>query len=59
LPATDPDDMIVCNSCTTHVIVADDSVLAAPNTEVAVAATSPMSVYLNDVSHLFSPRRGH
>ncbi|MEV2268379.1 hypothetical protein [Nonomuraea africana] len=55
LPATDPDDVIVYNSFTTHVAVTDDSGLAAPNTAVAVTATSPVSVYLNDVYHLLSP----
>ncbi|MEU8148901.1 hypothetical protein [Nonomuraea sp. NPDC048901] len=54
MPATDPDDVIAFNSFTTHVTVTDDSGLAAPNTAVAVTATSPVSVYLNDVYHLLS-----
>ncbi|MFI7688081.1 hypothetical protein ACIBQ6_03365 [Nonomuraea sp. NPDC049655] len=54
LPATVPDDVITCNSFTTHVTVTDDSGLAAPNTAVAVTATSPVSIYLNDVYHLLS-----
>ncbi|MFI6900945.1 hypothetical protein ACIBKY_06780 [Nonomuraea sp. NPDC050394] len=55
LPATDPDDVITYNTFTTHVAVTDDDGLAAPDTNVAVTATSPVSVYLDDVYHLLSP----
>ncbi|MEV4891130.1 hypothetical protein AB0K48_17235 [Nonomuraea sp. NPDC055795] len=55
LPATDPDDVITYNTFTTHLAVTDDDGLAAPGTTVAVTATSPVSVYLDDVYHLLSP----
>ncbi|MFI9553321.1 hypothetical protein [Nonomuraea endophytica] len=55
LPATDPDDVITYNTFTTHIAVTDDDGLAAPYTNVAVTATSPVSVYLDEVYHLLSP----
>lgn len=55
LPSTSPDDVVVYNSYTTHIQITDDSGIGAPNIGVAVTATSPVSVYLNDAYHLLSP----
>lgn len=49
LPATSMDDVIAYNTYTTHVQVTDDNGIAAPNTNVQITATSPVSVYINDV----------
>lgn len=55
LPSTAINDVVEYNSFTTHIKVTDDNGLVVPNTAVAVTATSPVSVYLNDVYHLLSP----
>lgn len=55
LPTTDPNDVAVYNSYTTHITITDNNGIAAPNAAVAVTATSPVSVYLNDIYHLLSP----
>jgi hypothetical protein len=55
LPATSPNDVAVYNSFTTHIRVTDDNAVAAPNAAVSVTATSPVSVYMNDVYYLLSP----
>lgn len=55
LPPTLADDVVEYNSFTTHIQVLGDNNVAAPNTAVSVTATSPVSVYLNDVYHLLSP----
>jgi hypothetical protein len=55
LPATDPDDVIEYNTFTTHIQVTDDHQVGAPNTTVALTATSPVSVYVENVYYLLSP----
>jgi hypothetical protein len=55
LPATDIGDVLEFDSFTTHVQVTDDNDVAAPDAAVSVTATSPVSVYLNDVYHVLSP----
>lgn len=55
LPATNTDDVIDYDSFTTHIQVIDDNNVPAPNVAVAVTATSPVSVYLNDVYYRLSP----
>lgn len=55
LPPTAPDDMVEQDTFTSHVQVTDDSRLPVPGASVSVTATSPVSVYLNDVYHLLSP----
>jgi hypothetical protein len=55
LPPTSTGDVVEYNSFTTHIQVLDDNNVAAPNTALSVTATSPVSVYLNDVYHLLSP----
>ena len=55
LPPAATDDLVVFKSFTTHIQVTDDNTVGAPNTAVAVTATSPVSVYLNDVYHRLSP----
>lgn len=55
LPPTASSDVTQYNSFTTHIQVTDDNRVGAPDTAVAVTATSPVSVYLNDVYHLLSP----
>ena len=55
LPPTNTDDVVEYNSFTTHIQVFDDNNVAASNTVLSVTATSPVSVYLNDVYHLLSP----
>lgn len=55
LPSTSPSDMAVYKSFTTHIQVTDDNNAAVPNAAVAITATSPVSVYLNDVYYLLSP----
>ncbi|MFL5805626.1 MAG: hypothetical protein ACJ8CR_28295, partial [Roseiflexaceae bacterium] len=54
LPSTSPSDVAVYNSFTTHIQITDDYGVGAPNTAVAVTATSPVSVYLNDVYYRLS-----
>jgi hypothetical protein len=54
LPSTNPNDIAVYNSFTTHIQVTDDNGVGALNTAVAVTATSPVSVYLNDVYYRLS-----
>jgi hypothetical protein len=55
LPATRSDDVAVYQSFITHIQVTDDGGIAAPSTAVAVTATSPVSVYLNNVYYRLSP----
>jgi hypothetical protein len=55
LPSTSPNDVTVYNSVTTHIRVTDDNAVGAPNAAVSVTATSPVSVYMNDVYYLLSP----
>lgn len=55
LPPTAPDDMVEQDTYTTHIQVTDDNRVAVPGASLAVTATSPVSVYLNDVYHLLSP----
>ena len=55
LPSTSPNDVAVYNSFTTHIQVTDDNGVGALNTAVAVTATSPVSVYINDVYYRLSP----
>jgi hypothetical protein len=55
LPTAAVDDLITYKSFTTHINVTDDYNTGAPNTDVAITATSPISVYLNDVYHRLSP----
>jgi len=55
LPSTNTDDVIDYDSFTTHIQVIDDNNIPAPNVAVAVTATSPVSVYLNDMYYRLSP----
>jgi hypothetical protein len=55
LPSTQPDDMAVYESFTTHIQITDDYGVAFPNAKMAVTATSPVSIYLNSVYHVLSP----
>ncbi|HEY2267203.1 MAG TPA: hypothetical protein VGI96_31590, partial [Streptosporangiaceae bacterium] len=55
LPPTAPDDMVEQDTFTTHIQVTDDNRVPLPGASVSVTATSPVSVYLNDVYHLLSP----
>jgi hypothetical protein len=55
LPPAAPDDMVEQDTFTTHIQVTDDNRVAVPGASLAVTATSPVSVYLNDVYHLLSP----
>jgi len=55
LPSTALNDMVSYNSFTTHIQVTDDYGVCVPNTAVQITATSPVSVYLNDVYYLLSP----
>ncbi|HEX5303469.1 MAG TPA: hypothetical protein VFW50_41405 [Streptosporangiaceae bacterium] len=55
LPPTAPDDMVEQDTFTTHIQVTDDNRVAVPGASLAVTATSPVSVYLNDVYHQLSP----
>jgi len=55
LPSTSVDDVASYNSFTTHIQITDDNGGAAPNTAVTIQATSPVSVYLNNVYHVLSP----
>lgn len=55
LPGTAPDDLVTYNSLTTHVKVADDSNAPSGNLTVSLTATSPVTVYLNDVYYRLSP----
>jgi hypothetical protein len=55
LPSTSTSDVSVYNSFTTHIQITDDNGVAAPNAAVAVTATSPVSVYMNDVYYRLSP----
>jgi hypothetical protein len=55
LPSTSPDDMAVYKSFTTHIQVTDDNGVGSPNAAAALTATSPVSVYINDVYYLLSP----
>ena len=55
LPPTSTTDMSVYNSFTTHIQVVDDNGVAVPNAAVGITATSPVSVYINDVYYLLSP----
>ena len=55
LPPTTTSDMAVFKSFTTHIRITDDSGIGVPNAGVHVTATSPVSVYLNDVYHILSP----
>lgn len=54
LPSTSTSDMAVYNSYTTHIQIVDDNGVAAPNAAVAITATSPVNVYINDVYYLLS-----
>jgi hypothetical protein len=58
LPTTAPDDVVELDTYTTHIRVADDNQMAVPNAALLVTATSPASVYLNDVYYLLSPTVG-
>ena len=55
LPPTAPGDIITYDSYTTQVQVTDDNGIGAANAVLTVTATSPVSVYLNDVYYLLSP----
>lgn len=55
LPSTSTTDVAVYNGFTTHIQITDDNSVGAPNTAVAVTATSPVSVYINDVYYRLSP----
>ena len=55
LPSTSASDVASYNTFTTHIQIADDNGVAAANAAVAVTATSPVSVYLNDVYYRLSP----
>src|SRR6185437_4617900 len=55
LPPIAPDDMVEQDTFTTHIQVTDDNRVAVPGASLAVTATSPVSVYLNDVYHQLSP----
>lgn len=55
LPSTSPDDMAVYKSFTTHIQVTDDNGVGAQQAPVSITATSPVSVYLNDVYHVLTP----
>lgn len=55
LPPTAPGDMVERDTFTTHIQVTDDNQVPVPNAKLSVTATSPVSVYLNDVYHLLSP----
>ncbi len=58
LPATALGDVVEQDTYTTHVQVTDDSQVPVPNAALSVTATSPVSVYLNDVYHQLSPAAG-
>jgi hypothetical protein len=55
LPPTAPDDMVEQNTFTTHIQVTGDNQVPVPGAGLSVTATSPVSLYLNDVYHLLSP----
>ena len=55
LPSTSSSDVAVFNTFTTHIQVTDNNGVAAPNAAVGVTATSPVSVYINDVYYRLSP----
>lgn len=55
LPAADVTDVVEYNTFTTHIQVTDDYQVPAPKTAVAVTATSPVSVYVENVYHVLSP----
>ena len=54
LPPTAVDDIAAYTSFTTHVQVVGDNGVAAANAAVAITATSPVSVYVNDVYYRLS-----
>jgi hypothetical protein len=54
LPATSTDDIAVYQSFTTHIQITDDNGVGSPNAAAALTATSPVSVYVNDVYYLLS-----
>jgi hypothetical protein len=55
LPPTTPGDVITYDSYTTQVQVTDANGIGVPDATLTVTATSPVSVYLNDVYYLLSP----
>jgi hypothetical protein len=58
LPATAPGDVVEQDTYTTHVQVTDDNQVPVPNAALSVTATSPVSVYLNDMYYQLSPAVG-
>jgi hypothetical protein len=54
LPSTSIDDVASYNSFTTHIQITDDNNVAAQNIACNVTATSPVSVYINDVYYRLS-----
>ncbi len=55
LPAVTHDDVIELHSYTSHVVVTDGSSLPKADVKVAITATSPVSVYVNDIYTILSP----
>jgi len=55
LPAATHDDVIELHSYTSHVVVTDGSNLPKADVKVAITATSPVSVYVNDIYTILSP----
>lgn len=55
LPATATDDVVEVNSYTSHVVITDGSSLPKFDVKVAITATTPVSVYVNDIYTILSP----
>lgn len=55
LPTTAPGDVVVMDTYTTHIQVTDGNQVPVPGAALELTATSPASVYLNDVYYQLSP----
>lgn len=55
LPATDIDDMFEVDTFSTHIQITDDNNINASEAPVLISATSPVTVYVNNVYYHLNP----